>query len=92
MASLHTIRFAEKLVILKEVGHGALERIHQLKRIYSGSQRPSFINDPQYKKVTEALTKKFPDFESSLDRVCASDNYKLTSKKYKRALFSLTTF
>ncbi len=64
-------RTAEKITILKDIGHGILERIHQAKKVFGSPQRPSFVADPQYQKVVQALTSKFPDFFSSIEKVRA---------------------
>ena len=65
----NALKHAERLLILKELGNGILDRVHQVKRVYTGKYRPTYIQDPQYKKVFEVLLKKFPEFDQTLDKV-----------------------
>ena len=67
--ALSSLKFAEKLLILKEVGAGVLDRVHSTKRLFAGTSKPSFFVEPQLKKVLEAVPRKFPDFEQSLEKV-----------------------
>lgn len=70
--ALSSIKFAEKLIILKEVGQGVLERVHAVKRQFTSGTKPSFFVDPQLKKLLEVIAKKFPDFEPSVEKVEAN--------------------
>lgn len=64
------MKIAEKLIILKEAGEGLLQRIASAKRILSSpTLRPAFLSDQQYSRVTQALLKKFPEFEPNVDKV-----------------------
>jgi len=70
---------AEKLLILREAGDALLHRVASAKRIISSpTQRPAFLSDPQYSKVTQALLKKFPEFEPNVEKTPGYDT--LTQK------------
>ncbi|XP_003382558.1 PREDICTED: nck-associated protein 1-like [Amphimedon queenslandica] len=63
--SISERRFAEKLTILTERGHGLLTRIYSIKKICSdSSQRPSFLSEKALESALKHIAKKFPNFDS----------------------------
>jgi hypothetical protein len=63
-------KFAEKLIILKEVGGSILQRLSFTKKVCSSpTQKPAFLSDVQFAKVNAALLKKFPEFDPSAEKV-----------------------
>lgn len=74
-------KFAEKLLILKSVAEVQLERLEYLKRIFTNpKQRPVWATDTQFQKVNAALLRKFPEFDSSIEK---TQGFEFFSQKAK---------
>jgi len=60
---------AEKISILRSASEGVLQRLSWVKKICSSpTQRPVFVGDNAYAKITAALLEKFPEFKPNVDK------------------------
>ncbi len=52
----------EKLRLLNELGVGIIHRVYAVKRTFqSEERRPKFLGELGFQKITQALTKSFPE-------------------------------
>lgn len=85
------LRAAEKILILKGYGEGLLKKLEYTKTVFSNpNTKPSWLTDSAYKKVTEALLKKFPEFEPNIEQ--KTQGYDLLTGKAKLYFEELEQF
>jgi len=66
-------KIAEKLLILTEVAKGVLIRLGQTKKVFSSPQKPVFVSDVGFQKLTAAMIKKFPEFDATIEKTPGYD-------------------
>eukprot|EP01104_Vermistella_antarctica_P018181 TRINITY_DN6651_c0_g2_i1.p1 TRINITY_DN6651_c0_g2~~TRINITY_DN6651_c0_g2_i1.p1 ORF type:complete len:1159 (+),score=342.64 TRINITY_DN6651_c0_g2_i1:203-3679(+) len=63
-------KLAERSRILLDVGEGLLKRMYNAKaRLKSAKDGPEILRRPEFKRVADALTRRFPDLPTDLEKV-----------------------